>query len=233
MITFVLYIYIPTAHDSRFVVSCALSLTTVEIQLILQELQNNRDQLRYGLDQWEKALHSNPCSHWPSPYPDWSLYNKTITKHSKVMCIFYGTFCKFGGGVLIVLCVINTSSTFQNLTIAINSSFQQATTFFSSDLLFFSSNRYVRIKPNIENFSEEFLISDPLLWTANATLVATVYRWAQSVFRLWLRLRYLWPGINSMWPSDTIWRQKYRSTLHQAMASSLVPIRWRCCYTWA
>ena len=28
----------------------------------------------YGLGQWEKALHGNAFSHWPSPYPEWSLY---------------------------------------------------------------------------------------------------------------------------------------------------------------
>ena len=27
----------------------------------------------YGLSQWEKALHSNAFSHWPSPYQVWSL----------------------------------------------------------------------------------------------------------------------------------------------------------------
>ena len=34
----------------------------------------SRDHSGYGLCQWEKALHSNASSHWPSPYPEWSLH---------------------------------------------------------------------------------------------------------------------------------------------------------------
>ena len=35
---------------------------------------HSRVQSGYGLSQWEKALHSNAFSHWPSPYPEWSMY---------------------------------------------------------------------------------------------------------------------------------------------------------------
>ena len=33
----------------------------------------SRDHFGYGLNQWEKVLHSNTTSHWPSPHPEWSL----------------------------------------------------------------------------------------------------------------------------------------------------------------
>ena len=32
-----------------------------------------RDHSGHGLGQWEEALLCNACSHWPSPYPEWSL----------------------------------------------------------------------------------------------------------------------------------------------------------------
>ena len=32
----------------------------------------------YGVGQWEKALHSNACYHWLSPYPEWSLQAKGV-----------------------------------------------------------------------------------------------------------------------------------------------------------
>ena len=31
------------------------------------------DHSAYGLSQWEEALLCNASSHWPSPYPEWSL----------------------------------------------------------------------------------------------------------------------------------------------------------------
>ena len=34
----------------------------------------------YELSQWEEALHSNASSHWPSPYPEWSLIMQLKTK---------------------------------------------------------------------------------------------------------------------------------------------------------
>ena len=32
-----------------------------------------RDNAGYGFSQWEEALLCNAFSHWPSPYPEWSL----------------------------------------------------------------------------------------------------------------------------------------------------------------
>ena len=34
----------------------------------------DNDHSGYGLGQWEEALLCNAFSHWPSPYPEWSLY---------------------------------------------------------------------------------------------------------------------------------------------------------------
>ena len=36
-----------------------------------------RDHSGYGFSQWEEALLCNACSHWPSPYPEWSLQYAT------------------------------------------------------------------------------------------------------------------------------------------------------------
>ena len=33
-----------------------------------------RDHSEYGSCQWERALYNTTCSHWLSPYPEWSLY---------------------------------------------------------------------------------------------------------------------------------------------------------------
>ena len=39
------------------------------------------DHSRYGLCQWDEALHSNAPSHWLSPYSEWSLYYHLILAH--------------------------------------------------------------------------------------------------------------------------------------------------------
>ena len=43
----------------------------------------------YGLDQWEKALHSNVSFHWPSPYPEWTI---VAVAHQKTWSLYSADF---------------------------------------------------------------------------------------------------------------------------------------------
>ena len=63
-----------------------LSKTNNIPKLMVEQLGPNSceysSKFGYGIDQWEKVLHSNASSHWLSPYPEWT--NEVGIEPSKI-----------------------------------------------------------------------------------------------------------------------------------------------------
>ena len=86
-----------------------------------------RNHSGYGLGQWEEALYSNAVSHWPSPYPEWSLLTFFLFFCGSVMepaLAFKKAFFTNAGGVFDFLKLANFSDSSASFAFSSNCSFR-------------------------------------------------------------------------------------------------------------